>query len=65
MLRAQLSHDIRAREPVDVIDAVQLRQGESKPIYFYLHLKDLQGEKVSILWYHDNKLDFTIIPGNP
>lgn len=57
VLRAQLSHDIRAREPVDVIDAVQLQQGESKPIYFYLHLKDLQGKKVSILWYHDNKLD--------
>lgn len=57
VLRAQLSHDIRAREPVDVIDAVQLRQGESKPIYFYLHLKDLQGKKVSILWYHNNKLD--------
>ena len=57
VLRAQLSHDIRAREPVDVIDSVQLRQGESRPIYFYLHLKDLQGKKVNILWYHDNKLD--------
>nr|MBA3755410.1 DUF2914 domain-containing protein [Nitrosomonas sp.] len=57
VLRAQLSHDIRAREPVDAIDSVQLRQGESKPIYFYLHLKDLQGKKVNILWYHDNKLD--------
>ncbi len=57
VLRAQLSHDIRAREPVDVIDSIQLRQGESRPIYFYLHLKNLQGKKVNILWYHDNKLD--------
>lgn len=55
--KAQFSHAIKAREPADAIDTVQLRQGESKPIYFYLHLKNLQGEKVSILWYHQNKLD--------
>lgn len=57
VLRAQLSHDIKAREPVDDINTIQLREGESKPIYFYLHLKDLQEKKVSILWYHDNRLD--------
>ncbi len=57
VLRAQLSHAIKAREPVDTIDSVQLQQGESQPIYFYLHLKDLQGKKVSILWYHNNELD--------
>lgn len=55
--KAQFSHAIKAHEPVDSIDTVQLRQGESKPIYFYLHLKNLQGEKVSILWYHQDKLD--------
>jgi hypothetical protein len=57
VLRAQLSHDIKAREPVDTIDTVQLRSGESKSIYFYLHLMGLKGKKVSILWYRDNKLD--------
>ncbi|WP_297325243.1 DUF2914 domain-containing protein [Nitrosomonas sp.] len=57
VLRAQLSHDVKAREPVDVIDSVQLRQGESQPIYFYLHLKNLQGKRVGILWYRNNKLD--------
>ena len=57
VLRAQLSHAIKAREPVDAIDSVQLQQGESKPIYFYLHLKDLQGKRVSIHWYHDDTLD--------
>lgn len=55
--KAQLSHAIKSREPIDSIDSVQLRPGESKSIYFYLHLKNLQGEKISILWYHKNKLD--------
>ncbi len=57
VFRAQLSHAIRAREPVDAIDSVQLQPGESRPIYFFLHLKDLQGKKVSIHWYHDDTLD--------
>lgn len=57
VLKAQLSHAIKAREPVDAIDAIQLRQDESKPIYFYLQLKDMQGKKVSILWYHNDHLD--------
>ncbi|MEQ1778927.1 MAG: DUF2914 domain-containing protein [Nitrosomonas sp.] len=57
VVRAQLSHDIKAREPVDSIDSVQLLPGKSMPIYFYLQLKDMQGKKVSIFWYHNDKLD--------
>ena len=57
VVRAQLSHAIEAREPVDSIDAVHLQPGESKPIYFYLHLKNLQGKNVRIDWYYNNKLD--------
>lgn len=57
VVRAQLSHDIKAREPVDSIDSVQLPPGKSMPIYFYLQLKDMQGKKVSIFWYHNDKLD--------
>jgi len=55
--RAQLSHAIKALEPVDSIDVIQLRQGESRPIHFYLHLMNLQGKKISVRWYHKNKLD--------
>ncbi len=57
VLRAQLSHDVKAREPVDAIDSIQLRQGEPQSIYFYLHLKNLQGKRVGILWYRNDKLD--------
>ncbi|MDE2388412.1 MAG: DUF2914 domain-containing protein [Betaproteobacteria bacterium] len=57
VVRAQLSHAIEAREPVDSIDAVHLQPGESKPIYFYLHLKNLQGKNVRIDWYYNDKLD--------
>ncbi|QOJ23183.1 MAG: DUF2914 domain-containing protein [Gammaproteobacteria bacterium] len=57
VVRAQLSHAIEAREPVDSIDTVQLQPGESKPVYFYLHLKNLQGKNIHIDWYHNDKLD--------
>jgi hypothetical protein len=57
VVRAQLSHAIEAREPVDSIDTVHLQPGESKPVYFYLHLKNLQGKNVRIDWYYHDKLD--------
>jgi hypothetical protein len=57
VVRAQLSHAIEAREPVDSIDTVQLQPGESKPVYFYLHLKNLQGKNIRIDWYYNDKLD--------
>ncbi len=55
--RAQLTHAIESREPTDDIDMLELQPGESKSIYFYLHLKDLQKKIVRVLWFHDNKLD--------
>lgn len=57
VLRAQLSHAIQAREPIDNIDTIQLQPNESKPIYFYLHLKDLEKKKITILWYRNDELD--------
>lgn len=57
VIRAQLSHAVDAREPVDSIDTVQLQAGESKPIHFYLHLKNMRGKKIRIDWYYNDKLD--------
>lgn len=57
VLRAQLSHAITAREPVDSIDAVQLRPGESRPIHFYVHLQNMSGKNIRIDWYYQNKPD--------
>lgn len=57
VLRAQLSHAVKAREPVDSVHSVQLHPGESKAVYFYVHLKNLQGQKIRIDWYYNNKLD--------
>ena len=57
ILRAQLSHAIKAREPVDIVESIQLQPGESKPIFFYVHTRDLQDQEVLIQWYHDDKLD--------
>lgn len=57
VLRAQLSSAIVSREPVDSIDVVYLRPDETKPIYFYVHLKNQQRRNIRIDWYYNNKLD--------
>lgn len=57
VLRAQLSSAIVSREPVDSIDAVYLKPDETKPIYFYVHLKNQQRRNIRIDWYYNNKLD--------
>ena len=57
VVKVQMSNGIKAREPIDMIDAIQLHAGESKTIYFYAQLKNLRGKKIRIDWYHDNKLD--------
>lgn len=57
VLRALLTHAIKGREPVDSIDTVQLKSGETKPIYFYLQLQNLQGKNIRVNRYFNNKLD--------
>ncbi len=57
IIRAQLSHAIKDREPVDIIDTVKLQSSQSKPIFFYLHVRDLQDQEITIHWYHGDKLD--------
>lgn len=57
VLRAQLSRGVKAHEPVDSIESVSLQYGESTPVYFYMHLRNLRGKNIRIDWYHNNKLD--------
>jgi hypothetical protein len=57
VLRALLTHSIRGREPVDSIETVQLKPGETKPIHFYLQLQNLQSKNIRVSWYFNNKLD--------
>lgn len=57
ILRAQLTHAIKGREPVDIVESIALQPGESKPIFFYVHLRNLQDQEVIIQWYLDDQLD--------
>lgn len=61
VLRAQLTHAIKHREPVDSIESITLNNGESKPVYFYLHLINLQGKAIHIVWYHNDEIDSKLI----
>lgn len=57
VLRALLTHAIKGREPVDSIETVQLKPGETKPVHFYLQLQNLQGNNIRVNWYFNNQLD--------
>ena len=61
VLRAQLTHAIKHREPVDSIESITLNNGESKSVYFYLHLINLQGKTIHIAWYHNDEIDSKLI----
>ncbi len=55
--RALLTLTVKGREPKDSIDSVTLNNKEVETIYFYLHLINLQGKAITIIWYHNDKQD--------
>ncbi|MDP1558335.1 MAG: DUF2914 domain-containing protein [Nitrosomonas sp.] len=55
VVRAQLSHAIQRREPVDRVDHIALNRGTSEFIYFFMHLRGLEGRKVTVHWYYQDK----------
>ncbi|MDH5552869.1 MAG: DUF2914 domain-containing protein, partial [Nitrosomonas sp.] len=64
VIQAQLTSAIHQREPVDEIDHIELIEGASVRIHFFMRLRDLAGQQVSVRWfYQDNevaKLDLPI-----
>lgn len=57
VIRAQLSGTMFGREPADSTSTFYLNENINIRVYFFAHLRDFQGQKVHIFWYHQNKLD--------
>ena len=55
VVRAQLTHAVKHREPVDEINHVQLQQDKRKSIYFFVELNDLAGQQVTVSWYYQDQ----------
>lgn len=55
VVRAQLTSAIYQREPVDSIDHIRLSQGASKRIHFFMQLRDLANQQVSVHWFFKDK----------
>ena len=51
IIRAQLTHAVKRREPVDEINQIQLDQDSARNIYFFVELHDLAGQQVTVNWY--------------
>lgn len=52
LIKAQLTSNIRRRQPVDNIDQISLDGKSSRPIFLFLHLNKFRGEKILINWYY-------------
>lgn len=55
VIRAQLTHAVKQREPVDEINHVRLEQNSRKSIYFFVELHDLTGQQVTVNWYYNDQ----------
>lgn len=55
VVRAQLTSNIRGHEPVDSIDRVALDGRASRPIFLFLHLRGLRGDKITFNWFYQDK----------
>lgn len=55
VIQAQLTSAIQQREPIDEIDHIQLNQGASARIHFFMRLRDLNGQQVNVRWVHQDK----------
>lgn len=55
VIQAQLTSAIQQREPIDEIDHIELNHGTSERIHFFMRLRDLDGQQVSVRWFYQNK----------
>lgn len=57
VVRAQLTHQIRQREPVGETDRVLLgRDTHSSSIYFFIELSGFGGQQLVVDWYFEDRL---------
>lgn len=63
LIKAQLTSNIRQRQPVDNIDQISLGGKSSRPIFLFLHLNKFRGEKILINWYYrDQSIARIVLP---
>lgn len=55
IIRAQLTTAINRREPVDNIRQISLAGRSSRPIFLFLHLRDLRGETIRVNWFFQDQ----------
>lgn len=55
LVTAQLTSSIQNRQPVDHINQISLGGKSSRPVFLFLHLNKLKGEKIDIDWYYRNQ----------
>lgn len=55
VIRAQLTTAINRREPVDNIRQISLAGRSSRPIFLFLHLRDLRAETIRVNWFFQDE----------
>lgn len=56
VIRAQLTHQIRQREPIGETDRVLLGGSGISSIYFFIELSGFDGQQLTVGWYFEDRL---------
>jgi len=56
VIRAQLTSAIQQLEPTDKVDHVWLNQGNTEQIFFFMQLRNLMGQRVSVHWHYQDSV---------
>ncbi len=64
VIKAQLTLSARKQESTNSIEHIELQRGANQTVYYFLHIRNLKGEKIFVNWYYQDKpvaqIPFTI-----
>lgn len=55
VIQAQLTTSSRKQKSINSIDHIELQRGTNQTVYYFLHIRNLKGEKIFVNWYYQDK----------
>lgn len=55
VIKAQLTTSPQKQESINSIDRIELQRGTNQTVYYFLHIRNLKGEKIFVNWYYQDK----------
>lgn len=55
VIQAQLTTSSRKQKSINSIENIELQRGTNQTVYYFLHIRNLKGEKIFVNWYYQDK----------